>query len=176
MNHSIRSFLAWLCAGLAAGGAACGTAPVAARPTAPEGQQIFRFDTFGNEVFWTDTLRMHEVIEGAEPTTLQDTAVHGVLRPWGAGKYDARWNHDGKNDPVVIPPAYGLAGTKLATATGEGTKYRTTPLRGLWQHPPYFHDRSAATLEAVVDHYIRVQGLSLTSQQRTDLVQFLRSL
>lgn len=66
MNHSIRSFLAWLCAGLAAGGAACGTAPVAARPTALEGQQIFRFDTFGNEVFWTDTLRMHEVIEGVE--------------------------------------------------------------------------------------------------------------
>jgi len=26
------------------------------------------------------------------------------------------------------------------TATG---KYRTTPLRGLWQHPPYFHDGSA---------------------------------
>ena len=24
--------------------------------------------------------------------------------------------------------------------------YRTTPLRGAWQHPPYFHDGSAATL------------------------------
>ena len=28
--------------------------------------------------------------------------------------------------------------------------YRTTPLRGLWQHPPYFHDGSAATLADVV--------------------------
>src|SRR5678816_1049609 len=27
-----------------------------------EGKSIFRFDTFGDETFWTDTLRMHEVI------------------------------------------------------------------------------------------------------------------
>ena len=32
-------------------------------------------------------------------------------------------------------------------------KYRTTPLRALWQHPPYFHDGSAATLRDVVEHY-----------------------
>src|SRR5262245_40229026 len=29
------------------------------------GQEIFRFDTFGDERFWTDTLRMHEVIQAA---------------------------------------------------------------------------------------------------------------
>ena len=27
------------------------------------GQQTFRFDTFGDETFWTDTLKMNEVIE-----------------------------------------------------------------------------------------------------------------
>src|SRR5687767_4314802 len=27
-----------------------------------DGQAIFRFDTFGDEQLWTDTLRMHEVI------------------------------------------------------------------------------------------------------------------
>ena len=27
-----------------------------------QGKQIFRFDTFGDEAQWTDTLRMHEVI------------------------------------------------------------------------------------------------------------------
>lgn len=27
-----------------------------------QGRTIFRFDTFGDETFWTDTLRMHEVI------------------------------------------------------------------------------------------------------------------
>ena len=35
-----------------------------------EGREIFRYDTFGDERFWTDTLRMHEVIEAAvDPTT-----------------------------------------------------------------------------------------------------------
>ncbi|HMA38442.1 MAG TPA: hypothetical protein VKP10_00095 [Gemmatimonadales bacterium] len=71
----------------------------------------------------------------------------------------------------------GAAGTDPELAQrGSTGRYRTTPLRGLWQHPPYFHDGSAATLEAVVDHYIRVLGLDLQPQQRTDLVQFLRSL
>src|SRR6266567_400776 len=30
-----------------------------------EGRQAFRFDTFGDEVFWGDTLRLHLAIEGA---------------------------------------------------------------------------------------------------------------
>src|SRR4051812_28022991 len=35
-----------------------------------EGKSIFRFDTFGDETFWTDTLRMHEVIRtSVDPTT-----------------------------------------------------------------------------------------------------------
>src|ERR1700693_6272559 len=35
-----------------------------------QGKDIFRFDTFGDETFWTDTLRMHEVIRRAvDPTT-----------------------------------------------------------------------------------------------------------
>ena len=35
-----------------------------------QGKQIFRFDTFGDEAKWTDTLRMHEVDRSAvDPTT-----------------------------------------------------------------------------------------------------------
>ncbi len=30
-----------------------------------EGRQSFRFDTFGDEVFWGDTLKLHQAIEGA---------------------------------------------------------------------------------------------------------------
>ncbi|MFL5491378.1 MAG: hypothetical protein ACJ8AV_08175, partial [Gemmatimonadales bacterium] len=30
-----------------------------------QGQQTFRFDTYGDETFWTDTLRMHEVISSS---------------------------------------------------------------------------------------------------------------
>ena len=30
-----------------------------------QGRQIFRFDTFGDQTFWGDTLRLHQAIEGA---------------------------------------------------------------------------------------------------------------
>ena len=30
-----------------------------------QGQQVFRFDTFGDEQLWTDTLRLHEVIQSS---------------------------------------------------------------------------------------------------------------
>src|SRR5688500_2727149 len=31
------------------------------------GQEIFRYDTFGNEVFWTDTARLHEIVDDIQP-------------------------------------------------------------------------------------------------------------
>src|SRR5713101_4938458 len=31
-----------------------------------QGEQIFRFDTFGDEAFWGDTLKLHQAIEGAK--------------------------------------------------------------------------------------------------------------
>lgn len=209
-----------------------------------------------------------------------------VYNSWGPGKYDPRYNQDGKNTPLVIPPAYGLADIKNETYTAEGPisywnayvavtqmggqgnfsdprigidikhspdmvtpklaalkayqfsltsppppagsfkdtgaergralfdkscaschvggsgtdnnngtmhkpeetgvdgayaartankAYRTTPLRALWQHAPYFHDGSAATLPAVVAHYNRVRSLSLTADQQLDLVEYLKS-
>ena len=186
-----------------------------------DGKSIFRFDTYGDETFWTDTLRMHEVIRtGVSPATalavglkvdadalpeavkagiadgtidlespattvalLELGAVLGVvgqvdaagtlqrvgitcalchstvnnsfapgigqrldgwpnrdldvgrivsLSPaltdaqraiylsWGAGKYDPRVNVDGKNVPIVLPPAFGLRHVALETYTGDG--------------------------------------------------------
>src|SRR5215217_5616766 len=54
--------------------AACGDNDEGPTEPSPEelaqGKDIFRFDTFGDETFWTDTLRMHEVITSAvDPTT-----------------------------------------------------------------------------------------------------------
>jgi mono/diheme cytochrome c family protein len=222
-------------------------------------------------------------------------SAKAVNNSWGPGKYDPRFNFDGKNGPQVIPPAYGLDGIHRITVTGDGddiaywnryvgvtqmhghgsfddprigvhvdnppdmissllpalqdyqlslnapappagsfdaaaaargkdvfdgagkcstchtgslftdanvrlhspdevvsepepngapsyasrsaTKmYRTAPLRGLWQHPPYFHNGTAATLEDVVDTYDAKKGLNLTTQQKADLVQYLKSL
>ena len=54
--------------------------------------------------------------------------------------------------------------------------YRTTPLRALWQHAPYFHDGSSRTLADVVSHYDRVRNLRLTDAQKRDLVEYLKSL
>jgi mono/diheme cytochrome c family protein len=219
-----------------------------------------------------------------------------VYTSWGPGKYDPRFNQDGKNGPQVIPPAFGLLGINKITATGDGDdlaywnryvsvtqmgghgsfmeprtgvsvtngtddlvssklpalqeyqlsiaspappagsfdataaargkevfagagkcvschsgsrftdanqrlhdpsevvsepepngapsyasrsatkQYRTAPLGGIWQHPPYFHNGSAATLEAVVDTYDSRKSLGLTSAQKSDLVEYLKSL
>jgi mono/diheme cytochrome c family protein len=210
-----------------------------------------------------------------------------VYTSWGPGKYDPRYNQDGKNTPLVLPPAYGLAHVKNETYTADGPisywnayvavtqmggqgnfkddslhidvkhspdlvtsklpalrayqhslvapriaaskvnrdeaargkavfdkhcaschvggngtdndggklhpasetgtdgayaertrnkAYRTTPLRGLWQHPPYFHDGSARRLDDVVDHYNDRRNLALTATQRKELVEYLETL
>src|SRR5512140_1023285 len=71
-------------------------------PTSPspqaidQGKQIFRFETFGDETFWTDTLRMHEVVQTVPPTTAlavglkidADTLPAAVLQAIQAGQVD----------------------------------------------------------------------------------------
>jgi cytochrome c5 len=228
-------------------------------------------------------LNVGAIIALSPALTAQKKAIYNS---WGPGKYDPRYNLDGKSTPLVIPPIYGLAAIKNETYTAEGpmsywnayvavtqmggrgnfadprlnikvdhspdlvtsklpalrayqhslvappppagsfdrgraergrlifeqtcafchvgtsgtdnnsgllhtpletgmngayaartaTKaYRTTPLRALWQHAPYFHDGSAATLDTVVAHYNRVRSLSLGESQQGDLVQYLKS-
>jgi hypothetical protein len=80
-------------------------------------------------------------------------------------------------EPTPFLHLPSAVGTETLYATRSATKmYRTTPLRGLWQHPPYFHDGSAATLLDVVNHYSTVFGFVLSTEQRNDLVEFLKSL
>ena len=68
-------------------------------------------------------------------------------------------------------------GTEPVYASRSATKmYRTTPLRALWQHPPYFHDGSAPDLLAVVNHYNTVFKLGLRDRQKADLVEYLKTL
>jgi mono/diheme cytochrome c family protein len=77
--------------------------------------------------------------------------------------------------PKLHAPAETAMSTDEARRSATGM-YRTTPLRGAWQHPPYFHDGSAATLGNVIEHYDQVLGLALTASQRADLEQYLLSL
>jgi mono/diheme cytochrome c family protein len=74
------------------------------------------------------------------------------------------------HDPAEVGMDPGYA---ARSATG---RYRTTPLRGLLQHPPYFHDGSAPDLLAVVEHYEKLFALNLTPAQKADLVEYLKSL
>lgn len=82
---------------------------------------------------------------------------------------------NGESVPFLHAPSE--VGTEPLYAERTATKkYRTTPLRALFQHAPYFHDGSAADLPAVVEHYNRQLSLNLTPAQKADLVEFLKSL
>ncbi|SFM84665.1 c-type cytochrome [Nitrosomonas communis] len=80
-----------------------------------------------------------------------------------------------QQEPFVHDPAE--VGADPAYANRSATKkYRTTPLRGLQQHPPYFRDGSAADLLAVVNHYDKHFSLNLTKEEKADLVEYLKSI
>jgi cytochrome c peroxidase len=80
--------------------------------------------------------------------------------------------HD-PSEVVSEPEPNGVPSYASRSAT---RKYRTTPLRALLRHPPYFHNGIAATLDAVVDLYDTKKGLTLTAEQKADLVEYLKSL
>ena len=46
-------------------GTGCGHDAVSQVQQVQEGKQTFRFDTFGDEDFWGDTLKLHQAIAGA---------------------------------------------------------------------------------------------------------------
>jgi cytochrome c5 len=73
----------------------------------------------------------------------------------------------GEPEPPGVPSYASRSATK---------QYRTSPLRGIWQHPPYFHNGTAATLDDVVNTYNSRRSLGLSPAQVGDLVQYLKSL
>ena len=89
-----------------------------------DGQQIFRFDTFGDEQLWTDTLKMPQVIATVSPATALgvglkvdvDALPRPVVDALVAGKIDL-------NDPAVtttllsLNAVVGVVGK--VSATGE---------------------------------------------------------
>ncbi len=57
-------------------------------------------------------------------------------------------------------------------------RYRTTPLGGLWTHTKrgFFHDGRFPTLLDVVNHYDSCFSLGLSNGEKSDLVEYLKSL
>ena len=76
-------------------------------------------------------------------------------------------------DAVSEPEPNGAPSYASRSATKQ---YRTAPLAGLWLHPPYFHNGTAPTLEAVVQTYNTKLALGLNATQMSDLTQYLKSL
>jgi hypothetical protein len=88
-----------------------------------------------------------------------------------------------------VPPLYTEPGSSLHTPEEIGIddfqssrsptkKYRTTPLRGLWSHQKggFYHDGRFQTLDEVITHYDQHSKLGLTTQEKKDLAEFLKSL
>jgi hypothetical protein len=57
-------------------------------------------------------------------------------------------------------------------------RYRTSPLKGLWTHTQggFYHDGRFATLLDVVNHYDTLFTLGLTPGEKSDVVEYLKSL
>jgi len=88
-----------------------------------------------------------------------------------------------------VPPTYTEPGWNVHTPQELGVDdfeanrgptrgYRTAPLKGLWTHLKggFYHDGRFATLRDVVTHYDTQFGLHLSEQEKTDLVEYLKSL
>ena len=111
-----------------------------------------------------------------------DAAAAGRGQGLFAGKASCASCHGGPSftdaNTRLHPPSDSMAEPETPSyASRSATKqYRTAPLKGVWQHPPYFHDGSAATLDDVVNTYDARLSLGLTPQEKADLVQYLKSL
>ncbi len=88
-----------------------------------------------------------------------------------------------------VPPIYTEPGWNMHTPAEIGIddfqakrspdeRYRTAPLKGLWTHQKggFYHDGRFSTLRAVVEHYNSFLGTNLSDQQKSDLVEYLKSL
>jgi hypothetical protein len=88
-----------------------------------------------------------------------------------------------------VPPLFAEPGWNTHTAAEIGiddfqskrspdNTYVTQGLKGLWAHMKggFYHDGRFATLMDVVNHYNNFKKLSLTEQEKNDLVEYLKSI
>jgi hypothetical protein len=99
----------------------------------------------------------------------------------------AIFNGKGRCANCHMPPAFSDAGWNLHTgeeicidnfqsSRSPTFRYRTTPLRGIVAKLKggFYHDGRFPTLRAVVDHYDSCFKLGLSSNEKTDLLEYLR--
>ena len=119
----------------------------------------------------------HSIAAPAPPAGSFDAAVaergHAIFDRSCASCHVGTGGTDNNSGKLHAPAETGMNGDYALRTANKA--YRTTPLRALWQHAPYFHDGSAKTLADVVAHYDRVRQLKLTAQQQRELVEYLKA-
>jgi hypothetical protein len=106
-----------------------------------------------------------------------------------AARGQAVFNGKAQCSTCHVPPLFTEPGWNMHKASEIGIDdfqakrspdeaYRTAPLKGLWTHQKggFYHDGRFATLADVVNHYNQFFNLSLTDQEKLELVEYLKSL
>src|SRR4051812_11921849 len=116
----------------------------------------------------------------------------GAFDEAAAKRGEAHFNGKARCASCHVPPIFTEPGYNLHTAEEIGIddfqakrapdgRYRTEPLRALWETSKihkggYYHDGRFATLREVVEHYDRHFGTRLSEQEKTELIEYLKSI
>jgi hypothetical protein len=129
------------------------------------------------------------------PLHVYQLSLRAPRAPWGsfnaAAAKRGKELFTGKADCARchVPPLYTEPGWNMHTPEEIGIdafqaqrspdeRYRTSPLKGLWTHTKggFYHDGRFASLRDVINHYDSQFSLGLSSAEKTDLAEYLKSL
>jgi hypothetical protein len=116
----------------------------------------------------------------------------GAFDRAAAEKGEALFNDKAKCATCHVPPIFTEPGWNLHTAEEIGIddfqamrspdgRYRTVPLRALWDAEKihkggFYHDGRFATLKDVVEHYDNHFNLTLSDEEKANLIEYLKSI
>lgn len=113
----------------------------------------------------------------------------GIFDAVAAARGEQLFNSKAQCASCHVPPLFLEPGYSMHTAEEIGIDdfqasrspdgmYRTAPLKGLWTHMKrgFYHDGRFATLLEVVNHYDSHFDLGLSTSEKVDLVEYLKSL
>src|SRR5437763_16221402 len=116
-------------------------------------------------------------------------ALAGSFSAAAASRGKALFNGKARCASCHVPPLFTEPGNNLHAPAEIGVDafqadrspthmYRTAPLAGLWAHQKggFYHDGRFATLLDVVAHYDTFFKLSLSDQEKQDLIEYLKGL
>jgi hypothetical protein len=114
---------------------------------------------------------------------------HNSFNQAAARRGKTVFNERAQCDTCHVPPLFTEPGWNMHTPTqmciddfqakrSPDEHYRTSPLKGLWTHQRggFFHDGRFANLLQVVNHYNTCFSLGLSEAEKSDLVEYLKSL